>query len=366
MKAAHIFLIFFVIAIQTLLFADEPLKIINSIGDERDDYTIFGMADVVLTETKDIYILNTRGNFISQYDWNGNFVRRIGQKGQGPKDFFYPNSLAYHKNKLYVHDRGNHRLVEINLNTMKFQYFKDDIHDGFNYIRFVLDKNRLLGNFDNIKKSRGRIGITDKNFNIHLSFFEQFPIELEKGDYGFKDGMAVEKVLRVMLINNRFEPTYDYNEKTKEILVSFRHPDNIARYFVYNTDGTLLKKFSYTVKDKKYKFNRLFIDNPSKVKTIEKWPPRYEIYQKVFIYEDNYIVILSLDDYKAKEKLVSNRHSFLLIFDQNGKFLKQYPVDDHLSILRQCNGYLLGTIWEQEIDKCYIYKLDINSIGDNS
>ena len=66
------------------------LKLVRTIGDEREDYTFFSISSVVASEDKDIYVIDSQGNFLAKYTWDGLFKKRIGRKGRGPGDFDLP------------------------------------------------------------------------------------------------------------------------------------------------------------------------------------------------------------------------------------------------------------------------------------
>jgi 6-bladed beta-propeller len=344
------------------LSSEGPLKLIKSIGDERDDYTFLGMTDAIITGNKNIFVLNTRGNFISQFDWGGQFKRRIGQKGQGPGDFNFPWSLAFAKEKLYIHDRGNRRIVELNLKSDKYNFYKESTDDNFIKMKHVIDGELFLGIFFSIKKNRGRLGIVDKNFKTTRSFFSNYPIQpnIKGENLNIRTGMSSDQIFRNIVMNNRFEPVYCYNDVRKEIFVSFRTPDNPVRFFVYDVDGKLLKEFSYAIEDKKYKFNRFFLDSPrSKIRDKKKWPERFEPNIRVMITNRYYLAFLALHDYNAQEKDIAKRKCFLLIFDKEGKLVKKSQLDDQFGAIRYSNGYILGTIWEEDDEKLFIYQLKL-------
>lgn len=362
MKYIYIAALFLFLSIQPILSSNGPFKLIKSIGDERDDYTIHGTADAVITETRDIYVLNAKGNFIAQYDWQGNFIRKIGQAGQGPTDFFYPRNLAYHNKTLYILDYGNHRIAEMNIETAKFQYYKSSVKNRFENMRQVIDGTLFLGVFSNIQRDRGRIGIMDKEGNLKHSFFKETPVKLDLGNgtVEFKDKMTKDYAFRTLIINQSSKPVCDYDGQTGEILVSFRSPDQVVRFFVYNSKGKLLKSFSYAVKDKRYGFSRYFLNTPlKKILELKKRPERFELDLNVFIYNEFYLGFLTFNHYPKGEKEVGNRKYLCIVFDKSGKVFREIKLNDNLWILKNSEGYLLGRILEEEIDKLYFYQLKL-------
>jgi hypothetical protein len=352
------------IVLSPIIFAQSngPLKLIKSIGDEREHYTIFGAGDALLTPDKDIYILNTRGNFISHFDWNGQFKRRIGQKGQGPGDFYFPWSLANYNKKLYIHDKGNTRIAEFNPKTNKFSFYKENTGHRLAYLRHVIHGERYLVIFRTIAPNRGRIGILDKEMNILHSFFNDFPIpfDLKRSSTALPEEMSPETAVRLTVINKQFEPTYAYHPKHREVLVSFMQPDNPIKFYVYNTRGKLLRSFSFHIKDKKYKFQDFFLKaNMTKIANVKSYPERYEPYLRVFITERHYIGFLVLNHFPKGQKNVETRKCFLLIFNRKGEIINQFPLADQTQLLRYANGYFLGIFLDDEVERLFIYQLSL-------
>ncbi len=357
-------MIYFVLALYLMMtgFAingDERFQLVKTIGDDRDNYTIFGLADALLAENNDIYILNARANYVAHYNWNGKYIRKIGQKGAGPGDFYFPRSLAYFDKKLYIMDSGNHRVVEMNLETDKFQVYKEKESNRLGSSLSVLNEGTFLGVFKFIRENRGRIGIVDKDFNIIKSFFDQYPVDVEVEKADLTELKSMERIARKVLSSSHLHPIYALSSNKKEILVSFRSPDNPVVFFVYNLDGKLLRKFSHIISEKKYKFPLFFLTaSIEELRNPNKWPDRYSPrLDSVFIYKNHYIAFLSLHDYVKKE-LVNNR-SFCLIFNREGILKHRFPLKRGLRIFDMCSGYFLGTVNDEDIEKLYIYTLNL-------
>lgn len=345
-----------------ILASESALKLVKTIGDERDDYTILGLADAVLTEKNDIYILNARGNFVAQYDWQGRFIEKVGQRGQGPKDYSFPRCLVYSHKKLYILDKGNKRIVEINTETGKFEYYREMNPVSFEMLNGFIEGKGFLGILSAISENHGSIAIADKNMKLQNSFFQKFPIDkrIKENDTVIRDGMSVEQAFRAVMYNSRFSPTCVFDEMHQEILVSFQSPDNPVRFFVYNPQGQLLREFSYTIADKKYKFCSFVLDTPiKKLSDLNRSPEHYEIVAKVFFYKNYYGALLKLRDYKAKEKDPCQERSLMVIFNHNGKLVKEFFCNSDFDFLHQCNGYILANLTEAETEQLYIYTLDI-------
>jgi len=341
-------------------FADESaLTLVKAIGDDRDDYIILGLGDALLTDNNDIYILNVKGNYIAHYDWDGNYKRRIGQRGKGPTDFYFPRSIACFEGKLYVLDKGNRRIAEIDLDTFKFNFYNDDEKNSFGSHLSILEDGLFMGIFSYIEDNRGRLGIVSNQGEVKQTFFRESPVDYKKMKNGPLEKLSMEDVARKVIGSSRLSPIYHLDKERKEVLISFHYPDNPLVFYLYSIEGKQLKKFSYALEEKKYKFSRFFLEGSlDKLRNPDKYPTRFEInLDSVSIYRDSYVAFLELSDY-VKNKKEKNRR-FCLVFDQSGRLKKKFEIRKDLRIFKQSNGYFLGMVEDEDIEKLYIYQLNL-------
>ena len=90
----------------------------TSIGveDGNEDYILASIHDLQVDEEGNIYICDFLDNCVKVYDQNGKFLRRIGNKGQGPGELFGPGKIAISpNNKIYIIESGNMRISLFNL-----------------------------------------------------------------------------------------------------------------------------------------------------------------------------------------------------------------------------------------------------------
>jgi len=354
-------LIVFLLCTPLLILGTETeLKLIKTIGSNDENYIIFGLADALINDCEDIYILNARGNFISHYNWQGKYIDKIGQPGSGPGDFSFPHSIDFYNSKLFILDKGNRRLVEFNVKTQKFNFYRNDQKASFSGRISILNDDELLGIFQFSENQRGRIGIINKNGSIIHSFFEETPLDIDyiKGSIEESDNM--EKTARKMISSSLFQPIYTLSTDKTEILVSFKLPDNPIRFFVYDINGKIKKKFSYSIADKKYKFSDFFFKaSIEKMRNPDLWPDRYEpLLDSICIYNNHYLAFLKLCSYKKKE-MIENQN-YCLIFNTDGVLEDIFPIDNKLRMIRYSNGYFLGTGNDEDVEKLYIYKIQLN------
>ncbi len=335
-------------------------ELVKTIGDdERDGYTLFGIADSVLGNNKDIFVLNAKGNFVSHFNWNGEFKQRIGQQGSGPGDFYFPRSLDYLNKKLYVLEKGNLRIAQYDLNTRKFHYYREKEINHLSSEFFVLKEEKFLGIFYYFREGRGRIGVLDKDFNIIRSFFDESPVAYNLDKSKYNTPKTVEQIARKVFFSNYSQPSVYVDRMSEEVLVSFNRPDNPIIFYVYNLEGKLLKRFSYQIEEKKYKFPMFKLEaSIAKLRDPNTWPTRFELgIDCVAIYKEQYITFVSLEDFEKKEKV--NSRKYCLIFDRKGVFKEVISLPKDLWIHKLSNGYFLGTMRDEDVEKLYIYKLKL-------
>ena len=76
---------------ENILRLEEELSIGEAEG--RDEYVFSRVRDVEVDETGRIYALDSKEANVKVFDWDGNYIRTIGRKGQGPGEFQSPNDI---------------------------------------------------------------------------------------------------------------------------------------------------------------------------------------------------------------------------------------------------------------------------------
>lgn len=335
------------------------LELVKAIGDDRDDYLIMGISDALITGNNDIFILDGRGNFLSQYGWDGAFKKRFGQIGQGPGDFYFPMGLDYYNGNIYVCDKGNRRIVEINLSTQKTEIYRNSVSHSFDEKIVYLPDGHFLGIFSHATADRGRLGIVDKKGNLLTSFFKEYPFPMKPIALPTGENKSVEVLARSVLVDQYSRPIFEISEDKKEILVSFRHANNPVIFYVFNVNGDLLKKFTYLIDEKQYRFPEFFLTaSIDKLRDRKKYPNLFKPEMEALaLTKDKYIAFLNLVDYE-KDLVVRNRR-FCLIFNKQGKFEKKFELAD-IAMLRYSSGYFLGVYTEGEVSKVGIFRLKMD------
>ncbi|MBL7084321.1 MAG: 6-bladed beta-propeller [Candidatus Aminicenantes bacterium] len=114
-----------------------------SIGNEDDEnYLFYGVGDIQVDEGGNIYVLDSRNHRLQVFDKNGNYLRTIGKKGQGPGEFNVPTHLQLddETGNIFVTDRSR----TIVIFEKEGKYIDKDIHLAEYLDDFYLDSDRCI------------------------------------------------------------------------------------------------------------------------------------------------------------------------------------------------------------------------------
>ena len=90
-------------------------------GEEKDFISFRGFEEpngIAFVEDQ-IVVADTKKNCLFVFDSNGHYVKKIGETGKGPLQFFGPTGLYYEGQLLYIVDARNNRVQVLN---NKFEY----------------------------------------------------------------------------------------------------------------------------------------------------------------------------------------------------------------------------------------------------
>jgi len=318
------------------------IKWIKNIGDNRNEYTFFRITAGVISTEKNIYIGDSGGHFIAKYNWNGEYLNRIGQPGQGPGDFNLISDLTYSNKKIYAYDSNIRRITIMDTNLEPIKYIKKERPIRGNI--FVTKNESILCSgaiyMDNENK---RIELLNSDGKLIRCFFKQ----TQFGKYrSQKDQIqwAVDQWTSKLITG--------YSKNKSEIIISFEYPVNPVKFFVYDLNGKLVKTFSYNA-DKKYQF-------PDFLKSFPLKYPQKKVYyltlSSLFIYKNYYLVFINyyMAD-KGRGEIEKNKY---LVFDHQGKLLADKELKQRLKFFNLTyDGYLIGINPDDEIPKAVIYNL---------
>jgi len=343
-KLIKIITLLFVFTSYFLYSSSEYLKLIKTIGDERENYTFFLINSSVLSENKDIFISDVKGHFVAKYNWNGKFIKKIGKKGKGPGDFLVPSLLNAVKNKVLVYDGGNKRIVEIDDDLENLKYYRMSKSPHF-FSRKITDlKNGLfLGSITyNIysKEVKERLRIFDKNGETIHKFFEYLPM---------KDTRNFSNPLSMMYL----ETVFSTDQNKEKLIISFNFPDNPVEFYIYTSKGKYINKFSFKI-DKEYRFPKYRLQYPPKYPS-ESY---YSVIDSLFIYKENYIFFIIQIGRKKKE--VVKDEYMCYIVDKFGNLKHKFKLSDKFRFFYISEeGYLLGKNFDSDMEKLLIYQVNL-------
>jgi len=89
----------------------EFIKTIGEMDSDNDEVIFFMPTDIGFDSQGNIYVLDSGNHRIQKFSSDGEYLATIGQQGQGPGEFQYPQSLALDtEGNLYVSDMGNRKI----------------------------------------------------------------------------------------------------------------------------------------------------------------------------------------------------------------------------------------------------------------
>jgi WD40 repeat protein len=144
-----------------------------SIGGEEatGENLLYSPRDIDADSSGNIYVLDSRDALIRRFDGNGDFVRPIGRKGQGPGEFERPACMEVAPGgTIVVADPTQMRLMTMapNGDFIKMTLVKDWISE------FSCGPNGvIIAGYDDSKSSEFRVGPLDLETGRITSFFSQ-------------------------------------------------------------------------------------------------------------------------------------------------------------------------------------------------
>lgn len=323
------------------------LTLIKSFGSGSDDFLFQRLHGMAMSKTKDIYVVDGKGNFLARYDWNGKLIKKIGQRGQGPSDFNFPADLNQIENKLIFIDNFNLRVVETDLELEKLTYYKLYSGEPFTGDFFALGNNLCIGkcispSLDLSKKYKA-IKILNYVTQKEIIFFDEIPIKHVKADKLAKKGALFLSA----------SPCIGIDREKKQLLVSFKYPNNPIEFFLYDYDGGCIDQFSYEL-DPGYKYPKHMITGGRPPKS-----HRNIMVYSIFAYRGNYLVFVGKNSYTNYWDVKGE--NLCLIFDANSKrIIETIPVPENLYLhFLSDEGYFLGYKEFQDEVKVFVYKLEL-------
>jgi len=236
---------------------------------------------VSFTFSKDyIFVSDQQASTIYQFDYQGKFFNKIGEKGSGPGEFLIPGHIKYYEDNLFVNDIGNGRFTTINLISNQVEsYFPKliplefDLLDNkifmthfikgqkenieqlpliWNY-DFELNLNNTMGNYlsdivDNVTPDASESYLIAHNDHLYV-LFTYYPIlKIYSTDNGeLIHSIDFDKYYRKMIQQNYQEITFaDPSYINLRTLFSAFDTNEAGLFFcVFNENAIIIDHFDH-------------------------------------------------------------------------------------------------------------------------
>jgi len=345
------------LVISYTLGGSPQLKPIMTIGDnERDDYIFFRIKSAVMSADGSIFIADSKGAFISKFDKNGNFIKRVGQRGKGPNDFLFPDNLQICDDRIYIRDFPNERIAYADLGLNKFEYYRNALlkHKTIDFTNKligsfrVLDKNKLLYSFFYEESGLYRFFFVDQSLKVSDTLLTYNP-----GNFQEKGENA--RALLFSLI------CFDVSRKYQRLLVARQNADNPIDFQIFAMDGKLLTHFQHKLPDD--------IESAGVFITAARGSQeRFNVFMitSIHSYREYFLVFIeqSRNIAMIKDKKTETE-PYCLIFDIDGRYVSTLPLEKTGEVFSiSDDGHLLmQTIMDEDDEtvKLTIYKLTVGN-----
>jgi len=266
-----------------------------------EEYIFSRVRSIAVDEKDMIYVLDTKEAHVKVFDKNGDYVKTVGRKGQGPGEMSLPFSVCItSQNEIMVQDLNNRRIMFYSL-------------DG-NFIKSLSTANILIvgsnidskGNIIGIVSTRGpeKQIIELKKFDSNLNYlYSLISFSLPSGSSTF----------------NPFMPELCW-AVSKDDSVICGYPEKYELK-VYNSEGNVIKrvvKDSMPVKitQEEIEEKKKSLPGPMQLDI----PPYHSAYQDFSIDEENRIFV------QTWERAENEEGYYYDVFDSEGKYIAKIPL----------------------------------------
>lgn len=154
--------------LSTLINRKEPKYILlkNDSGEE-----VFGRIDKIKIVGKKIYIADTRMRSLAVYDCMGNYLARVGTRGQGPKEYVNLTDFDVDSNgNVYVLDSRLNKMLQYN---NRYECIEECALPFEADVLAILENDSLLFGLSSWNEKAGaghKIALTDKSGKIGKTY----------------------------------------------------------------------------------------------------------------------------------------------------------------------------------------------------
>jgi hypothetical protein len=315
-----------------------------SIGEkEREEYVFYRASDIEADIEGNIYVLDSGDKQIKVYNKNGQFLKVISRKGQGPGELLSPIDIYIDERDLiYISDSENNRISIFNkqgdfVNSKNFKEVSVGKIIGVNSqgeIILIMDKRSA--------ESDRNFLVLDFSVNMYSPGFELLEnlhnLTIPIMQIFIKDGSML--ALSVPF-QNKLCSTMDalgniYLGESQDYIVQ-----------VFSLKGGLIRKIlkecersKVTKQDIENYVNELYLEEKNKrkfwLKTVaeEIKAPEYKPVFETFFFDQSKLLVQRLE-YSEKE------NSVLDVFDSEGRYIAKVPLKVRPRIWKNNNLYTL-------------------------
>ncbi len=155
-----------------------------------------------------IFVSDQLLSTIFVFDYKGNFIKKMGRVGRGPKEFIRQALIDYYKEKLFVMDQGNRRLSiwYLRKDSVDVHYFRDT------FIWFEVGDNRIYAYNSNEVISKNEDNYDEEYviqaYDWELNKIEKFGLYInDKGKLiPMKSAVALEIYKSTLYVLHKFYP----------------------------------------------------------------------------------------------------------------------------------------------------------------
>jgi hypothetical protein len=239
-----------------------------SIGEAegREEYMFSVIRAIEIDDKEIIYVADTKGNHIREFDKNGGFLRTIGREGQGPGEFQrITNIQITSENELMVHDRYTFRLTFFSLDG---DYLRTVLLKGIQAFTIKVNSmgNYLVRTID-FDSATPRAAYELKVYSSDLAFdSEGKTVRKVSKDYVPVEISKEEKKKRKLPQNNelpRYFPAFQdfsVDEENRIFVQTWERTENEEGYYfdVFDSEGKYIAKIALKFPPKVWKNNKLY------------------------------------------------------------------------------------------------------------
>ena len=289
---------------KSIFHLEEDLSIGETAG--KEEYMFSRISGISVDREERIYVLDYSEANIKVFNKNGDYLKTIGRKGQGPGEMTSPFSICItKKNEIVVQDLNNH---QISFFSLEGRYLKAISTAEVIIVGSVIDTR---GNIIGITSTTGPDTqiVELKKFNSELDYLYSFcSFSLPRRGPAYNPFNP--EICWALTVDDEVVCGYSENYELK----------------VFSSDGKLIR-----IIRKDYEPVRITPDETDRIKKTLPGPMRLDIPKNHSAYQD-----LTIDEegrcyVRSWEKNPGTKEYYLDIFDSEGIYIAKVPIEVNLN-----------------------------------